>query len=96
MTLRSLAALALLLVLTVLTPLAVGADVCEECVSGSAAGCCLPACGACVCCGHLVALADAGGLAVPAAGTDQAWQGAAERPTRSASRTVFHVPKLSS
>lgn len=96
MTLRSLAALALLVVLTVLAPLAVGADVCEECVSGSAAGCCLPACGACVCCGHLVALADAGRLAVPAAETDQAWQRAAERPTRIAPRTVFHIPKHTS
>jgi hypothetical protein len=96
MTARFLPSLALVLVLAVLAPLSVAADVCEECVSGSAAGCCLPACGACVCCGHVVALADARRFAAPAGGIGQAWQQAAERPTRTAPRPVFHVPKHAS
>lgn len=95
MTARTPAALTLVLVLAVLAPLAVAADVCEECVSGAAAGCCLPACGACVCCGHVVGLADDRGLASPAGRAGEAWQPAAGRPLRTDPSPVFHVPKRS-
>ncbi len=93
MTLRTLATLALLLVLAVFSPWAVAADTCEECVNGSAAGCCTPVCGACLCCGLSASLADGRQLVAPGAAADQAWHRLDQRPRASVSRDVFHVPK---
>jgi hypothetical protein len=97
MSLRSLAALALLLALVLLAPVSIAADICVDCTRGSAAGCCPPACGACLCCGPSASLRDAHPAVVPGgepARTD--WPPADERPTPRPPRSVFHVPKPTS